>query len=83
VSGATAAGQAPSASTAGRSTEEVARSIGFRAEFVAAVLESERQRGHVERTTDGGWRITTKAERLYGPALRALGFLDGNGRHRA
>jgi hypothetical protein len=56
---------------AGRSTEAIAASVGTSPALIAELLRSEEQRGHVERVA-GGWRLTAKAARLYGPAFRAL-----------
>ena len=73
----------PAAQAGGRTTEAIAAAVGTGRAFMAEILSSERRRGHVERTPDGGWRLTAKAEQRYGHALRALGHLDGNGRLRA
>jgi hypothetical protein len=48
-----------------RSTDEVARRIGFPAEFVRLVLDDEVRRGHLERDWAGLYQASGKAVRRY------------------
>lgn len=60
----------PAPPTHTRTPEQIAARIGFRPEFVAAILEDEVKRGHVERAS-GGYRLTAHGAKQLG-ALRFL-----------
>jgi len=49
---------------------ELARRLDRPERHVRLLLEFDQRRGLVERTRNGGWRLTAEAERRYGRVLR-------------
>jgi hypothetical protein len=62
----------PAAPRLGRTAQEVAEAIGFHSGLVAAIVEDEVKRGHVERTSDG-YRLTPLAAEKLAPCLSLFG----------
>jgi DNA-binding IclR family transcriptional regulator len=54
------------------SADELARRLGRSDHVTLTVLASLEEEGVVERDADGGYRLSSAAERRHGPALRGL-----------